>query len=139
MKVYAPPVSEPGAQSGNCNRPTDRWHINEGLCATCQCSRFPNLEQQCIFPKVIQIHLLRNLISALSYYIKLYNRAKVLKIWVALLHNIITDLQGGNKCIPLHKRSKELTVLIYMWLNNVYIVKFLHCIALRTFYNSDLV
>ena len=40
---------------------TDRWHINEGLCATCQCPRCPNLEKRCICPKVIQLHLLRTL------------------------------------------------------------------------------
>ena len=36
---------------------TDRWHINEGLCATCQCPRCPNLEKRCICPKVIQLRL----------------------------------------------------------------------------------
>ena len=41
---------------------TDRWHINEGLCATCQCPRCPNLEKPCICPKVIQLHLLRTLV-----------------------------------------------------------------------------
>ena len=37
---------------------TDRWHINEGLCATCQCPRCPNLEKWCICPEVIQLLLL---------------------------------------------------------------------------------
>ena len=32
---------------------TDRWHINKGLFATCQCPRCPISEKRCNPPKVI--------------------------------------------------------------------------------------
>ena len=47
--------------SSSCSGDTDRWHINEGLCATCQCPLCPHLERRCICPKVIQLHPLRTL------------------------------------------------------------------------------
>ena len=88
---------------------TDRWHINEGLCATCQCPRCPNLEKRCICPKVIQLHLLRTLVRYHLPIIDMNDMKKPPRYLCKPLHGYATEINSkvliNNELINVEIRS----------------------------------